>query len=172
MNNVESNIWEMFFINTSFWFQTSESVASYLGWPPSWAREQDTEESNNHHVTVLKKQQRPVKDTSQILNHTLHATKSVWVHTRTQIVKTPQKCSHAYLYTELFLLTAMKNRIYHTFKVAFYLRGPQRVRPKKPRREMTQLNTACFSNFIHYKKNRFNNYSHEEIPFYFYKVQP
>lgn len=36
----------------------------------------------------------------------------------------------------------------------FYLSGPQRVKPKKPRREMTQLNTACFSNFIHYEENR------------------
>lgn len=37
-----------------------------------------------------------------------------------------------------------------------YLRGPQRVRPKKPRREITQLKTACFSSFIHCKENRFD----------------
>lgn len=33
--------------------------------------------------------------------------------------------------------------------MTFYLRGPQRVRPKKPRREITQLKTACLSNLIH-----------------------
>lgn len=35
------------------------------------------------------------------------------------------------------------------FMMTFYLRGPQRVRPKKPRREITQLKTACLSNLIH-----------------------
>lgn len=37
----------------------------------------------------------------------------------------------------------------------FYLRGPQRVRPKKPRREITQLKTACLSNLIHCKRESF-----------------
>lgn len=58
------------FKNRSFGFQRSyvwEFGVSYLGRPPSRACEQDTKESNDHHITVLKKQQCPVKDTRQLL---------------------------------------------------------------------------------------------------------
>lgn len=41
------------------------------------------------------------------------------------------------------------------FMMTFYLRGPQRVRPKKPRREITQLKTPCLSNLIHCKTESF-----------------
>ena len=38
-----------------------EFVDSYLRWPPSRTCKQDTEESNDHHIAVLKKQQRPAE---------------------------------------------------------------------------------------------------------------
>lgn len=47
-----------------------------------------------------------------------------------------------------------KQHFKHIFMMTIYLSGPQRVRPKNPRREMTQLKTACFNNFIHCKENR------------------
>lgn len=48
----------------------------------------------------------------------------------------------------------VKQHFERIFMMTIYLSGPQRVRPKNPRREMTQLKTACFNNFIHCKENR------------------
>lgn len=63
----------------------------------------------------------------------------------------------AHLYTVLLPLTDRGRKTSRPrFMQTVYLRGPQRVRPKKPRREITQLKTACFSNFIHCKENRFD----------------
>lgn len=78
------------------------------------------------------------------------------VHTRHKHTKVkPHGYANIHACIQYCCPTMKKNTLEHTFIVTFYLRGPQRVRPKKPRREMTQLKTACFNNFIHYKESRY-----------------